>query len=97
MNERSPYLSSVFYFVAGGIAGAAISLLTAPQSGRATRQMMARRLQGGADSARELKDRVLTRGSEAWDEATHRVGEAASALAGNGERKPGKRGETTSV
>ncbi len=93
MNEGPPYLSTTFWFLAGGIAGAGISLLLAPQSGKATRQMMARKLSGGADAVRSLKDRVVTRGEEIWDETAHRVGDAASALSGNGDRKPGKRNE----
>jgi gas vesicle protein len=97
MNERSPYLSSVICFLAGGVAGAGISLLLAPQSGKATRQMMARKLSGSADSVRELRDRIVTRGEEAWDEAAHRVGEAAFALSGSVERKAGKRSEIPSV
>jgi gas vesicle protein len=40
MNERLPHLSSMLWFVVGGIAGAGISLLLAPQSGKATRQML---------------------------------------------------------
>ena len=95
MNEQSPspYFSPIALFLAGGIAGAGLSLLLAPQSGKATRQMMASRLKGSADSVREFRDRVVTRGEEAWDEAAHRVGEAASALSGGAERKDGKRGE----
>jgi gas vesicle protein len=89
MNEQSPYLSSIVFFLAGGVAGAGLSLLLAPQSGKATRQMMASRLKVSADSVRELRDRVVTRGEEAWDEAAHRVGEALSGV----ERKDGKRGE----
>jgi len=97
MNERSPHLSSMFYFLAGGIAGAGISLLMAPQSGKATRQMMASKLNGSADSVRKLRDQVVTRGEQAWDEAAHRVGEAASALSGSVERKAGKRSEVPSA
>jgi len=93
MNERSPYFSSMFFFLAGGVAGAGLSLLLAPQSGKATRQMMASKVSGSADTVRELRDRVVTRGEEAWDEAAHRVGEAASALSGSVERKSGKRSE----
>jgi len=97
MNERSQYLSSMFFFLAGGVAGAGISLLLAPQSGKATRQAMANKVSGSADSVRELKDRVVTRGEEAWDEAAHRVGGAASALSGSVERKAGKGGAVASV
>ena len=97
MNERLPHLSSVLYFLAGGVAGAGISLLLAPQSGKATRRTMAGKLSGSADSVRELRDRVVTRGEEVWDEAAHRVGEAASALSGSVDREAGKRSEVPSV
>jgi gas vesicle protein len=91
--EESRYLSSTLWFLAGGVAGAGIGLLLAPQSGRDTRQMMARRVRGGADSARELRARVVGRGEEMWEEAAQRVGDAASALSGSAERKPAKRNE----
>jgi len=88
MNARSPYLLSTLGFLAGGITGAAIALLLAPQSGKATRQMMARKVDGGVGSVRGLRDRVVARGEEIWDEAGLRVGEAAAALSGSVERTP---------
>ena len=93
MNTRSPYLLSTLGFLAGGIAGAGIALLLAPQSGRAIRQMMVRKANGGADSVRSLRDRMVTRGEEIWDETAHRVEDAASALSGTLERRPGNRSE----
>jgi gas vesicle protein len=84
-------------FLAGGVAGVGVSLLLAPQSGKATRQMMASKLRGSADSVRELRDRVVTRSEEAWDEAAQRVGEAASVLSGSVEGKAGTRSEVASV
>jgi hypothetical protein len=76
MNERSPYVSSILFFLAGGLAGAGASLLLAPRSGRDTREAIARRVGESARSVRGLRDRVLTRGRD-----------AASAIAGNGEQK----------
>jgi len=93
MNARSPYLLSTLGFLAGGIVGAGIALLLAPQSGKATRQMMARNVSAGADSVRSFGDRMVTRGEEIWDETAHRVGDAASALSGTLDRKPGNGGE----
>jgi gas vesicle protein len=93
MNGRSPYLLATLGFLVGGVAGAGITLLLAPQSGKATRDMMARKLNGGVDAARSLKDRVVARGEEAWDEAAHRAGDVASALSGTLERKASKRSE----
>jgi hypothetical protein len=82
MDDRVPYVTAFLSFLAGGVAGAAVTLLLAPRSGRETRQAMARKAGEAADSAREMKDRVLQKGGELWGEATHRVGDAASALAG---------------
>jgi len=83
MNDRMSYTTSILCFLAGGIAGAAAALLLAPQSGKATRETMVRKMGDTAGSARQLKDRVLQKGAEIWDEAGHRVGEAASALSGH--------------
>ena len=77
-------------FLAGGIAGATVALLLAPRSGKATREIMGRKLNDAADSARELKDRAIRRGQEIREEATYRVEGAASALAGKaGQRERG--------
>jgi gas vesicle protein len=88
MNERTPSctspLSLLFYFVAGGVTGASVALLMAPQSGRATRDMVRRKLHDTETSTRRLKDRLVDRGRSIRDAATHRVDDAASALAGNG-------------
>jgi len=71
-------------FLAGGLVGASVALLMAPQSGKDTRDAMRSKLHETADSARGLKDRVVHRGEGLRDEAVRRVGAAASALAGNG-------------
>lgn len=84
MNQRTRYLSSLLCFLAGGLAGAGVALLLAPLSGEATREAVRRTLRETDESARGLKDRVVRRGAEIRDEATRRVGAAASALAGNG-------------
>ena len=84
MNDRTTYSTWMFCFLAGGLAGASVALLLAPQSGEATREAMQRKLRETADSARGLKDRAVRRGEEVRDEAARRVGAAASALAGNG-------------
>lgn len=84
MNDRTAYLTPVLCFLAGGFAGASVALLMAPQSGEATREAMRRKLRESDVSARALKDRVVRRGEELRVEATRRVSEAASALAGNG-------------
>ena len=98
MNDRVPYVTSIVYFLAGGIAGATAALLLAPQSGRDTRQAMARKAGATADSAREMKDRVLHKGEEIWEEAGHRISGAASALSGgDGHESGGKPAKSPSV
>jgi gas vesicle protein len=94
MNDRTQGSTSpfdwMFYFLAGGVAGAAAALLLAPQSGRATRERMHRRLRDTAGSARDLKDYWIRRSERARSEARHRVEGAVSALAGDaGANLPG--------
>jgi gas vesicle protein len=84
MNDRTTYSTGMFCFLAGGLLGASVALLLAPQSGQATREAMRRKLHEADDSALELKDRVVRGGREVRDETARRVGAAASALAGNG-------------
>lgn len=88
MNDRTAVctspLSWMLGFLAGGLTGAAVALLLAPQSGRATREMMRRKANDTAGSARELKDQLVRRGQAIGNEARHRVDDAVSALAGDG-------------
>ena len=84
MNDRAAYSTCMFSFLAGGLAGASLALLMAPQSGQATREAVRRKIRETDDSARGLKDRVVRRGEAIRDEAGRRVEAAASALAGNG-------------
>jgi len=84
MNDRATYSAWMLCFLAGGLAGASVALLLAPQSGRATREAMRSKLHETAVSARGLKDRVVHRGEEVRDEAARRVGAAAAALAVTG-------------
>jgi len=71
-------------FVAGSVAGASAALLLAPQSGRATRQMVRRKVRDTAGSTRWLKDQMIERDRQIKDEASQRVEDAVSALAGSG-------------
>ena len=74
-------------FVAGSVAGASAALLLAPQSGRATRQMVRRKVRDTAGSTRWLKDQVIERDRQIKDEATQRVEDAVSVLTGSGGAK----------
>ena len=44
------YSALTFSFLAGGLAGATVALLLAPQSGKLTRQIMRRKLDDTADT-----------------------------------------------
>ena len=84
MHDRSDYLNSMMFFVAGALAGAGGALLFAPQSGRDTRGRLTRRLRRAGRSARDLTENVVRRGEELGDAAVRRVEAAAAVLAGNG-------------
>jgi YtxH-like protein len=89
MNDRtasctSSPLSLMFYFLAGGVAGASVALLLAPQSGRSTRDLVRRNVSDAKNSARDLKENLIRRGQDLRDEARNRVDDAVSALAGDG-------------
>lgn len=81
MDERATYSSSLVSFLLGGLAGAGLALLFAPGPGRETRGAVRRRVQGGVDAARGLKDRVVHRGRELQDEAQHALEDAERASA----------------
>lgn len=84
MDDRRLCSTWLLGFLAGGLAGAVVALLIAPQSGRATRAAMKRSLHDTAASARGLKNRALRRGESVRDEAARRVTAAAAALTGDG-------------
>ena len=88
------YSALTFSFLAGGIAGATVALLLAPQSGKVTREIMGRKLNDAADSARELKaSQRCRRGHEIHAARPRpRVEGAASALAGKPRKKPVRTG-----
>jgi gas vesicle protein len=67
--QGASFSALTFSFLAGGIAGATAALLLAPQSGRVTREIMGRKLNDSADSARELKGRMVDKLNDAADSA----------------------------
>jgi gas vesicle protein len=81
-------LSLLLYFLAGGVTGASVALLLAPQSGRATREKMRRRVSDAAGSVRDFKDQLVRQGLDIRDEVGHRVDEAVSALSGDEAKLP---------
>jgi gas vesicle protein len=68
-SQGASYSAMTVSFLAGGIAGAAVALLLAPQSGRVTRGIMGRKLNDATDSGRELKGRMVEKLHDAADSA----------------------------
>ncbi len=74
--SRSAYPAGLLTFLLGGLAGASIALLFAPQSGRDTRHKVSRRMRDGVDAARDLGNRMVSRGRDIRDEASRTLSEA---------------------
>jgi gas vesicle protein len=69
ISHGTSYSALTFSFLAGGLAGATVALLLAPQSGKLTRQIMGRKLSDATGSARELKGRMVDKLNDAADSA----------------------------
>ena len=74
---RTEYPSTVLTFLLGGLAGASLALLLAPQSGRETRHAVGRRVRGGVSAAKDIKDRVARRGGDLRDRASRAMSDLA--------------------
>jgi gas vesicle protein len=69
--DRDSGSASVFLaFILGGLTGAALALLYAPRTGQETRDLLAEKVREGEARAREAKERAISKGREAVDEAT---------------------------
>jgi gas vesicle protein len=68
-SHSASYSALTMSFLAGGIAGATVALLLAPRSGKATREIMGRKLDDAAHSARELKGRMADKVNDAAESA----------------------------
>jgi gas vesicle protein len=76
----------LLYFLVGGLAGAAVALLYAPRTGRETREMLGEKLREGAERGREIKEQVVTRSRELFDEAGEYVEKQRDGLESRRER-----------
>jgi gas vesicle protein len=78
--------NNLLYFLLGGLAGATVALLYAPRSGRETREMLGEKLREGAERGRELRDELVTRSRELFDEAGEYVEKQKESLERRRER-----------
>jgi gas vesicle protein len=84
-------------FVLGAITGAAVALLTAPQSGEETRRLLAEKAREGRERASEAARQgreFVNRGRETLSSAIDRGREAYEQARGKSAPAPGGGGET---
>jgi gas vesicle protein len=77
MSERDDFGSFLLGFVIGGLTGAALALLLAPQSGEETRTLIKEKTIELKDKATETIDETYARAEEAAAEARLRAEELA--------------------
>jgi len=68
---------SIAWFLVGAAVGAAVALLYAPQSGRETRQLLAKKTEQGREVLADSGKEVLDRGKELFDRGRELADEAA--------------------
>ena len=61
-------------FVAGGLTGAAVALLPAPQSGQGTRSLINQRIRDEVDRGRKARERIASKGREVLEGASSDLG-----------------------
>src|SRR5262245_14533590 len=67
-DDRNASASGIILsFLLGGLTGAALAVLSAPRSGRETRELLGEKLRDGAERGREMRDRMTERGREVRD------------------------------
>jgi gas vesicle protein len=67
----------IAWFLVGAAVGAAVALLYAPQSGRETRKLLAKRTEQGREVLADSGKEVLDRGKELFDRGRELADEAA--------------------
>jgi gas vesicle protein len=68
---------SLGWFLLGAALGAAVALLYAPQSGKDTRRLIAKKTEQGREALSDSGKEVLDRGRELFDRAREVADEAA--------------------
>ena len=69
--------TSIAWFLVGSAVGAAVALLYAPQSGKDTRRLIAKKTEEGREVLVDSSKEVLDRGKELFDKGSEPADEAA--------------------
>jgi gas vesicle protein len=69
--------TSIAWFLVGAAVGAAVALLYAPQSGKDTRRLIAKKTEEGREVLVDSSKEVLDRGKELFDKGRELADEAA--------------------
>ncbi len=93
MAEKNEFGAFLIGFIVGGLTGAAVSLLFAPQSGEETRKLIHDKAIELRDKASETVEEARVRAEEAWVEAKNKADEWAK-LAKERTDELRKKGET---
>jgi len=75
MSENNDFGAFLVGFLIGGLTGAAVSLLFAPQSGEETRTLIHDKAIELRDKASETVEEARVRAEQAWDEAKSKADE----------------------
>jgi gas vesicle protein len=86
MYERNNHIgSTILAFALGGLIGAAVALLMAPQSGRETRSMIMNKSNELKERAVETVDETRTKAEKAIDDLAHQTKDRVSTLRDRGQ------------
>ncbi len=86
-NGTRRWSSLLYLFLAGGVAGVSAGLLLAPQSGKATRDTMRRKLDDTRTYARGLRERVTRQSEGLRERAARGLTTVAGKIAPNGQER----------
>jgi len=75
MSEKNDFGAFLIGFIVGGLTGAAVSLLFAPQSGEETRALIHDKAIELRDRATETVEEARVRAEEAWSDAKEKAEE----------------------
>jgi len=72
-DDRGGASGIILSFLLGGLTGAALAILFAPQSGEETRELLEGKIRQSAERGRQLRDRASARGREMLEEASEYI------------------------